>query len=142
MFNPTELFALEAIFWSIGFFLKNFDFGGFLYVPHLVDSYAEKVDARVWHFICNRALPSLLVLVSAFVYHFFSCTCVLYKHCIHFATFFIDAKRIESSNKLTLKFLGEIRKGSKRHFLILFLAAFYSTAHRVLLNSWFLVLLF
>ena len=46
---------------SYTFFEKNFNFWGFLSVPHLVDIYATKVDEQGRNFMCERTLPSLLV---------------------------------------------------------------------------------
>ena len=45
------------------FFLKCLILWGCLSVPHLVDLYAKNVDGRRWNFMCERTLPSLLVIV-------------------------------------------------------------------------------
>ena len=44
------------------FFGKYLNFLGFLSVPNLVDNYAKVVDERGRNLMCNRTLPSLLVL--------------------------------------------------------------------------------
>ena len=40
------------------------NFGGFLSVPHLVDNYAKIVDERGRNLMCDRTLPSLLVVLQ------------------------------------------------------------------------------
>ena len=57
LFFRSYNLALEAIR-----FEKYLNFWVFLCVPHLVDNYAKIVDERGRNFMCNRTLPSLLVL--------------------------------------------------------------------------------
>ena len=63
-FYSTELFALEAIFSLIHqFFLNTRIFCVFPSVPHLVDNYAKIVDERGRNFMCDRKVPSRLVII-------------------------------------------------------------------------------
>ena len=54
---------LEAIFLFIHNFFEQFlIFGGFLFVPHLVNIYAKTLDERGWNFMRERTLACLFVL--------------------------------------------------------------------------------
>ena len=60
-FFPAELFALEAIFSFIHQFFWNTPV--FLSVTHLVDSYSKIVDEWGRNLMCDRTLPSCLVVI-------------------------------------------------------------------------------
>ena len=52
-----------GFFWVFGFPENNF--WVFSSVPHLVDNYANIVDDRGRNLMCDRTLPSLIVVITA-----------------------------------------------------------------------------
>ena len=63
-----HFYATEFVLWWLPFrsftifFEKYLNFGVFLSVPHLVDNYNKIVDERGRNLLCDRTLPSLLVV--------------------------------------------------------------------------------
>ena len=66
--NPLIYLRWRRSFCLDTFFLQNtWAFGGFLFVPHLVDNYAKNVDERGRNIMCERTLPSFLVMKLIFL---------------------------------------------------------------------------
>ena len=72
--NESFFTPLSYLFWRLSFrsytnffFKKLLNFCVFLPVPHLVDNYAKIVDERGRSLMCNRTLPSLLVIKNIYL---------------------------------------------------------------------------
>ena len=61
---------------------KYMSFWGFLSVPDLVDNYAKIVDERGRNLMCDRTLPSLLVLCLRLNPHTSTFVCVCLGGCV------------------------------------------------------------